>query len=150
MKLFIAVIISLNLVACITSNEKEAGKKTDATPKADTIFLGYGYQERQSDSPNIYKNFIFHRGPDTLVVGPEGVFSSDTFSVFIKDEYIKRDIDFSRTLEAIKYGKLKLFDAGNKCLTFKQTGIDTILIDKKPFTISVPIEPCIPFSLSPF
>jgi hypothetical protein len=150
MKLFIAVIISLNLVACITSGEKERESKPDVTPKADSIFLGYGYQERQSESPNMYKTFTFHRGPDTLVVGPEGVFSSDTFSVFIKDEFIKRDLDFSRTLEAIKYGKLKLFDVGNKCLTFKQTGIDTILIDKKPLTISVPIEPCMPFSLSPF
>lgn len=148
MKLFIALIISINLIGCITSADNKTSLNKENPVKVDSIFLGYGY--RESATLNGNKNFILHRGPEALIIGPEGFFSTDTFSVFVKIEDINRELDFSRTLNAVKNGRQKLFDVGNKCLTYKQTGIDTVSIGGKLITISVPIEPCIPFAIKPF
>lgn len=143
MKTYFMILFALILSACITSKEKESENAQGNNVKADSVFIGYGYQQRAT--VGLYQTFIFHRGPDPLVIGPEGVFTTDTFSVFINLDFISRDLDFSRTLSAIKLGRQKLFDVGNHCLSFTQTGKDTILIDKKTVIVSVPIEPCVPY-----
>lgn len=51
------------------------------------------------------------------------------------------------TRNALQGGLDSIFDAGGHCLTFRQTGVDTIIIDKKKVIVSIPIEPCFHYYL---
>lgn len=137
------------LSACVTGNEPEkraSQNKPDST-KTDSVkveptkkSLGYGIK---------YCNPYFElcgidKRVDSLISFKIYNPPSDTFFIYISQLFLNGNPS-KETIEVLHQGNEMVFDAEDKCLTFEQSGIDTILIDKKKVIVSVPVEKCVPY-----
>jgi hypothetical protein len=119
--------LNVQLTGCFLNFEEEpkvvgyaVGGCVGACGKA-TPFNGWTAWEIGRDSLGLEKYFIYGKGDEMDKLG-------------------------QRTRSAIQGSDRRaLLDVGGQCLTFHQTGKDTVTIDKKQVIVEVPIEPCFPF-----
>lgn len=137
------IFLPLFLIGCLTNN---------ISTESDTAPIS------KNDSITIKKDSLSFIGFGGLCVGVCG----NAMGPYVGYEMTKRKRDSSffiyvnllelkntsmghRTAMSIQSGKDSIFDAGNQCLTIRQTGKDTVLINGSKAIVEIPIEPCVKY-----
>lgn len=135
MKNLLVILLSIILFGCVTNQDEK---------QQSELFLGFGYECPSCTwmSSN-WTAWTMHKKARTPTTYPSG----DSIIIYAKIADQNAGLLGMATRNALNGGIDSIFDTGGHCLTFHQTGFDTVIIDRKKVLVQVPIEPCFKFYL---